>query len=104
VFKSFVIGMMVGVLLLVGGVYYYFVSGMAPVAAGDPPWPYEKKDGEQIPGCAHCERKSPRRRFKPTRKTCLPVRRFIRKIVPFATVCPISLRLRLRIACIPMQP
>ncbi len=42
-FKSFVIGMMVGVLLLVGGVYYYFVSGMAPVAAGDPPWPYEKK-------------------------------------------------------------
>ena len=42
-FKSFVIGMMVGVLLLVGGVYYYFVSGMAPVAAGDAPWPYEKK-------------------------------------------------------------
>jgi len=43
VFKSFVVGVMVGVLLLVGGVYYYFVSGMAPVAAGDPPMPYEKK-------------------------------------------------------------
>jgi thiosulfate dehydrogenase len=43
VFKSFVIGVLVGVLLLVGGVYYYFVSGMAPVAAADPPLPYEKK-------------------------------------------------------------
>jgi thiosulfate dehydrogenase len=43
VFKSFVVGVMAGVLLLVGGVYYYFVSGMAPVAAGDPPMPYEKK-------------------------------------------------------------
>jgi thiosulfate dehydrogenase len=43
VFKSFVIGVLVGVLLLVGGVYYYFVSGMAPVAVADPPLPYEKK-------------------------------------------------------------
>lgn len=42
-FKSFVIGVLVGVLLLVGGVYYYFVSGMAPVAVADPPLPYEKK-------------------------------------------------------------
>jgi thiosulfate dehydrogenase len=43
VFKSFVIGMLVGVLLLVGGVYYYFASGLAPVAAADPPMPFEKK-------------------------------------------------------------
>ena len=42
-FKSFVIGVLVGVLLLVGGVYYYFVSRMAPVAVADPPLPYEKK-------------------------------------------------------------
>src|SRR3984957_16517994 len=34
--------MLLGVLLLSGGVYYYFASGMAPVAAGDPPMPYEK--------------------------------------------------------------
>ena len=41
--KGFVIGVLVGVLVLVGGVYYYFVSGMAPVAAADPPMPYEHK-------------------------------------------------------------
>jgi mono/diheme cytochrome c family protein len=41
--KSFVAGLLVGVLLLVGGVYYYFVSGMAPAAAADSPVPYEKK-------------------------------------------------------------
>jgi thiosulfate dehydrogenase len=41
--RAFVVGLLVGVLLLTSGVYYYFVSGMAPVAAGDPPMPYEKK-------------------------------------------------------------
>ena len=41
--KSFIVGMLVGVLLLMGGVYYYFASGMAPVASGDSPMPYEKK-------------------------------------------------------------
>ena len=41
--KSFVIGVLVGVLILVGGGYYYFASGMAPAAATDPPMPFEKK-------------------------------------------------------------
>lgn len=41
--KAFVIGMLVGVLLLTGAVYFYFVSGMAPAAAADPPMPFEKK-------------------------------------------------------------
>jgi thiosulfate dehydrogenase len=41
--KSFVIGVLVGILLLMGGVYYYFASGMAPAAASDPPMPFEKK-------------------------------------------------------------
>ena len=40
--RAFVAGLLVGVLLLVGGVYYYFVSGMAPAAAADPPMPFEK--------------------------------------------------------------
>src|ERR1700678_1181644 len=43
VFKAFVIGVLVGVLFSVGGIYYYFVSGMAPAAAADPPMPFEKK-------------------------------------------------------------
>jgi len=37
-----VLGVLVGVLLLAGGVYYYFVSGMAPAAAADDPMPMEK--------------------------------------------------------------
>jgi thiosulfate dehydrogenase len=41
--KSFIIGLLVGVLLLTGSVYYYFASGMAPAAATDPPMPFEKK-------------------------------------------------------------
>lgn len=41
--KSFVVGLLAGVLLLVGGVYFYFASGMAPVATADPPMPFEKK-------------------------------------------------------------
>ena len=43
VFVIGVIGVVLGVLLVIGGTYYYFVSGMAPVATGDPPLPYEKK-------------------------------------------------------------
>ena len=41
--KFFVIGVVIGALLVVGRTYYYFVSGMAPVATADPPLPYEKK-------------------------------------------------------------
>ena len=41
--RGFVVGILVGVLLLVGGIYYYFVSGMAPAAAADPPMPFEKQ-------------------------------------------------------------
>jgi thiosulfate dehydrogenase len=43
VLRVFVIGVVVGVLLVIGGTYYYFVSGMAPVATADSPLPYEKK-------------------------------------------------------------
>lgn len=41
--KSFAIGMLLGVLLVCGGGYYYFASGMAPAAATDAPMPFEKK-------------------------------------------------------------
>src|SRR5579862_6298586 len=41
--KSFVAGLLVGVLLLIGGVVFYFVSGTAPAAASDPPMPFEKR-------------------------------------------------------------
>jgi len=41
--KGFVIGCLLAVVILVGGFFYYFASGMAPVATADPPMPFEKK-------------------------------------------------------------
>src|SRR6266446_9335308 len=41
--KAFVIGILIGVVLLVGSVWFYFTSGRAPVATVDPPMPFEKK-------------------------------------------------------------
>lgn len=41
--KSFVLGLLVGVIVLAGSGYYYFASGMAPAAAGDPAMPFERK-------------------------------------------------------------
>jgi len=43
VIKVFVMGVLIGILIFAGGIYYYFTSGMAPVAAGDPPMPYERR-------------------------------------------------------------
>jgi mono/diheme cytochrome c family protein len=42
-FKGLVLGFLLGVLLVAGGVYYYFSSGKAPVATSAPPMPFEKK-------------------------------------------------------------
>ena len=41
--KGLVIGCLLAVLILAGGFFYYFASGMAPVATADPPMPFEKK-------------------------------------------------------------
>jgi thiosulfate dehydrogenase len=41
--RGFVSGVLVGVLLLAGGLLYYFLSGMAPAAASDAPMPMEKR-------------------------------------------------------------
>ncbi len=41
--RAFVIGLLLGAALLAGGLYYYFVSGMAPVAVADSPMFMEKK-------------------------------------------------------------
>jgi thiosulfate dehydrogenase len=41
--RGFVVGFILGVIALMGGVYYYFSSGMAPVATADPMMPFEQK-------------------------------------------------------------
>jgi thiosulfate dehydrogenase len=41
--KGLVIGAFLAIAILAGGFFYYFASGMAPVATADPPMPFEKK-------------------------------------------------------------
>jgi mono/diheme cytochrome c family protein len=41
--KGFVIGVVVGMLLVAAIVYLYFATGMAPAATSAPPMPFEKK-------------------------------------------------------------
>jgi len=39
----FLAGFILGILVMLGGAYYYFVSGTAPVAVADPLMPFERK-------------------------------------------------------------
>jgi len=41
--KGLILGILLGILLVAGGVYYYFSSGHAPVDTSAPPIPFEKK-------------------------------------------------------------
>jgi thiosulfate dehydrogenase len=41
--KGIVVGFIVTVIVLGGGVYFYFASGMAPVATADPMMPFERQ-------------------------------------------------------------
>jgi mono/diheme cytochrome c family protein len=41
--KAFLIGLLIGVVLLMAGAWFYFTTGRAPVAVADPPMPFEKK-------------------------------------------------------------
>ena len=41
--KTLVIGVVIGVLLVVAGAWFYFTTGWAPVAVADPPILFEKK-------------------------------------------------------------
>jgi thiosulfate dehydrogenase len=42
-FKGLIVGILLGILLVFGGAYFYFAAGRAPVAVTDPPMPFEKK-------------------------------------------------------------
>ncbi|HEY2646926.1 MAG TPA: cytochrome c [Candidatus Acidoferrales bacterium] len=53
--KGFVIGVLVGAALFAGGLYYYFVSGMAPAAVSDPPMMMERKMASKSLG-AHIDK------------------------------------------------
>jgi thiosulfate dehydrogenase len=40
--KGAIIGFVLAVIIFGGGLYYYFATGMAPIAATDPPMPFER--------------------------------------------------------------
>lgn len=42
-FKALVLGILLGIVLVAAGVYFYFSTGHAPVATTDPPMPFEEK-------------------------------------------------------------
>ncbi len=42
-FKAFVVGILIGVVLVAAGAWFYFTTGWAPVAVSDPPMLLEKK-------------------------------------------------------------
>lgn len=42
-FKAFLVGVLIGVLLVAAGAWFYFTTGRAPVAVADPPMLFEKK-------------------------------------------------------------
>src|SRR5258708_4087828 len=42
-FKALIVGIVIGVLLVAAGGWFYFSTARAPVAAADPPMPFEKK-------------------------------------------------------------
>jgi len=41
--RTFTLGLVVGIILIVGAVFFYFSMGMAPVATAASPMPFEKK-------------------------------------------------------------
>jgi thiosulfate dehydrogenase len=41
--KGLIAGLILGILLVMGGVYFYFASGRAPVAVAAPDMPFERK-------------------------------------------------------------
>lgn len=55
--KGVLIGFVLAVIILAGGVYFYFAAGMAPVATSDPPMPFEKKLANMALN-AHIEKQS----------------------------------------------
>lgn len=41
--RGVIVGFILGVIVIVGGAYFYFASGTAPVAVADPMMPFERK-------------------------------------------------------------
>lgn len=41
--RAFILGIVVGMVLIFAGAWFYFSTGRAPVAAADPPMPFEKR-------------------------------------------------------------
>lgn len=57
--KNFVAGLVLGILAVFLGVYMYFSTGMAPIAASAPPMPFERTIAHQVLR-AHLQKEMPK--------------------------------------------
>ena len=62
--RGIVIGFLLATAILTGGFFLYFAAGMAPVATGDPPMPFEEKLANMALG-AHMEKQRSLQPFVP---------------------------------------
>ena len=82
-------GVVLGVFVLIGTGYYYFASGMAPVAVSDPLMPFERKMANML-----LTRKLRSSTWEilpspPTSPICSLEPMFTKRNAPCATVCQI---------------
>ncbi len=66
--KALLVGILLGVLLVFTGVWFYFTSGRAPVAVTDPPLPFEKKLAHAALA-AHIDKQGPKEPAVPADET-----------------------------------
>lgn len=57
--KAFIIGLIIGVILVPLGIYLYFITGAAPVATTAPPMPFEKMLAHRALD-SHIEKEAPK--------------------------------------------
>ena len=99
--KGVVIGVLLTVLVGAGGIYYYFASGMAPVATADPPMPFEKRLAHMALD-AHIEKQTVGQPpVAADESAYLAGAEVYKSNAPRATDCPASRPATMRQPCIP---
>ncbi len=88
--KGFVVGILVGVALFAGGIYFYFASGMAPAAVADPPMMMERKMANKSLD-AHIDKANvPAPPIQPSDDNYVAGAKLYKDNAPGATACRIS--------------
>ena len=88
--KGVVIGFVLAVIILGGGLYYYFAAGMAPVATADPPMPFERMLSHMALNAHIGKQATGNPPWRLTRPHTLPARRFTSNTVRCVMGCQAS--------------